>query len=163
AGVILVGCIGLSALAGASAERSRTWVHVVAIGIAVFAAVTFFERAVTALEQRTEIGLGGGEAQRRFWGALIEAGDLVGAAGLGGHGSGISQPAVRALRKVLHLPDAEYEYYSPTDAENSRVLFELGVPGFLMWYGMRIGLVIALWQTRRRLNSPYLRQVALGG
>src|SRR4029078_13281845 len=34
--------------------------------------------------------------------------------------------------------------------------------GFLLWYGLRIALVVALWRTRRQRKSPFLRQIGLG-
>src|SRR5437899_6044351 len=86
----------------------------------------------------------------------------MGAAGFLGHGNGIAQPAVAAFRTVLHLPDAQFEYASPTDAENSRVLMELGIPGFFLWYGMRVSLLVLLRRTREGLKAPFLRQLALG-
>jgi hypothetical protein len=40
---------------------------------------------------------------------------------------------------------------------------ELGVPGFVLWYGLRLALILSLWRTHRHLRVPFLRQVALGG
>jgi hypothetical protein len=160
--LVLAGYIILSVVAGASDERSRTWVHVFAVGMGIIAMFLFFQRAVDALEQRTQAGLVAGEGQKRLWAAAFEPWDYMGEAGLLGHGNGITQPAVNALRKVFHLPDQEYEYSSPTDAENSRVLMELGIPGFFLWYGLRIGLILAVWKTRARVRSAFLRQLALG-
>jgi hypothetical protein len=162
AALVLAGYIALSAVTGVEGQRSHTWVNILAVGVAVVAVGLFYDRAVTALQQRVEAGVESGEGQRRLLAAIVEPWDYFGDAGFFGHGNGIAQPAVEALRRTLHLPPAVYDFASPTDAENSRVLMELGIPGFLLWYGMRIGLVIALWQTRNRLRSSFLRALALG-
>jgi hypothetical protein len=162
AGLILAGYIGLSFVTGGRSGRSHTWVNMLAVGLAVVSLLFFYARAVTALEQRTENSIESGEAKTRFWAPVLEPLDFLDDAGFLGHGSGIAQPAVGALQKTLHLPPPSYYFASPTDTENTRVLMELGIPGFLLWYGMRLGLVFALWRTRNRLRSPFLKELALG-
>jgi hypothetical protein len=159
-GIVLVGFAVINWLTGVPAERAREWVTILALIAAVAATVYYFQKAMTAVQQRTEDTME--EGKNRVFGAVIEPFEFMRDAGLFGHGCGIAQPSVDALRNVLNLPPPAYAFASPTDAENSRVLMELGVPGFLLWYSMRIGLVVALWKTRARLRSPFLRQVALG-
>jgi O-antigen ligase len=161
AGLVLGGTAFFTSVTGQAVERKRAWVHWLAGAVALVAAFHFFEDALTAMKERTT-----GEWEEgkiRFFGAVIEPWHFLGAAGLLGHGTGISQPAVNALRTTLQLPPPVFEYSSPTDAENSRVLMELGIPGFLVWYGLRLGLLVGLWQTWRKLRSPFLRQLALAG
>lgn len=159
-GIVLVGFALINWLTGSPAERAREWVTILALAAAVTATVYFFQKSMTAVHQRTEDSME--EGRGRLLGAMIEPFEFMRDAGLFGHGCGIAQPSVDALRSALNLPPPAYAFASPTDAENSRVLMELGVPGFLLWYSMRIGLVVALWKTRSRLKSPFLRQVALG-
>jgi len=160
--LVLAGYIALSMATNASRKRSHIWVNVLAVGAALVAMSLFFEPAVTALQQRAQAGFESGENQNRLRAAISEPLDFFEDAGLFGHGNGIAQPAVAALRKTIHLPPAVYTFASPTDSENSRVLMELGVPGFLLWFSMRVALTVALWRTRSRLRSPFLQALALG-
>jgi hypothetical protein len=161
AAIILAGFLVLTILTGNEREKGYWWVYLLAGSLGIIATMFFFEKAVNALQQRTEGAWG--ESQSRLLAAVEEPWDYMGFAGMLGHGNGITQPAVSALRTTLHLPPPQFAYSSPTDAENSRVLMELGIPGFFLWYGLRVGLVLAIWRTRQRLQSPFLRQLALGG
>jgi len=160
AAIVLGGFALLTPFTSTQAERERAWIHWLAGAVAVVAAAYLFEDAVVSLQQRTEASWE--EGKTRLWAAVLEPWDYLGSAGIFGYGNGIGQPAVTALRTVLNLPEATFSYASPTDAENSRVLMEQGVPGFFLWYGLRVSLVLALWNTRVRLRSPFLRQLALG-
>jgi hypothetical protein len=159
--LILAGFLVLTLLTGTSKERTYWWVYLLTSAVGIVATLFFFEKAVNALQQRTEGSLA--EGQNRLVAAVREPWDYLAFAGIFGYGDGITQPAVGALRTALHLAAPASEYASPTDAENSRVMMELGVPGFFLWYGLRVGIVIVLWRTRERLQSAFLRQVALGG
>ena len=81
---------------------------------------------------------------------------LVDYVGLGGLGPGAEQSGAWALRSALSLP-------SPTvsvpfvEAEYARILVEIGVVGVLIWYGLRVAVLIALWKVYRQLRSPDLR------
>jgi hypothetical protein len=158
--IVIGGFALLTPLTGVLGERKRTWIHWFASAVALIAALRLFQDAFLAFEQRTEGGWE--EGKGRLFGAIFEPWAYLGSAGVLGHGNGITQPAVNALRTALHIAESQYAYSSPTDSENSRVMMELGVPGFFLWYSMRIGLVTALWSVRNRLYSPFLRQIALG-
>jgi hypothetical protein len=80
--------------------------------------------------------------------------------GLDGYGAGSTFQATPILRSLLSLPPGEYipVYY---EGEMGRVTLELGLVGFFLWYGLRLLLLVALWQTYRKLKRPLLRQLAL--
>lgn len=40
---------------------------------------------------------------------------------------------------------------------------ELGPIGFILWYGLRLFIVLELWLTYLKLRSPFLRDLALSG
>lgn len=160
AAIVLGGFAFLTPLTGKPGERKSAWIHWGAGAAGILAAVYLFQDAFTALEERTTNSWD--EGKTRFWAAVVEPWEYLETAGFLGHGNGITQPAVSALRTALHLPSAHFTYSSPTDAENSRVLMELGILGFFLWYAMRVGLLVALWRTRRGLTTPFLRQLALG-
>jgi len=76
-----------------------------------------------------------------------------------GYGAGATHPGGAALRRRLDLPDAPE---LPPGAENEtfRVLLELGLFGFAVWYGLRLYLIWALWRTWRQLQSQFLKHLA---
>jgi hypothetical protein len=76
-----------------------------------------------------------------------------------GYGAGATHPGGVALRRRMDLPDP---LEPPPGAENEtfRVLLELGLFGFAMWYAMRIYLIWALWHTWRQVQSQFLKHLA---
>lgn len=79
---------------------------------------------------------------------------------LDGYGAGATFQATPILRSLLSLPPGEY---IPVlyEGEMGRVTLELGLVGFFLWYGLRLLLIVALWQTYCKLKRPILRQFAL--
>lgn len=79
---------------------------------------------------------------------------------LDGYGTGATHQATPVLRRVLKLPEGEM---IPTgyEMEMGRIILELGPIGFLLWYGLRISIAIALWNVFLKLKKTLLRQLAL--
>jgi len=96
----------------------------------------------------------------RISSSFVEPFTFASLKGLDGFGAGATFQATPILRSLFGLPPGEYipVYY---EAEMGRVTLELGLLGFFLWYGLRLVLLLALWQTYRRLNRPLLRQFAL--
>lgn len=65
-------------------------------------------------------------------------------AGLVGYGIGTTHPATEAMRRVLKIP-APRKKPPVFDTEMGQVLAELGLFGFLSWYGLRIVFIVAMW------------------
>lgn len=112
----------------------------------------FWQRAAGSEEEMT----------RRIRGGFLEPLEVVSVAGLTGFGAGSTHPGSAGLRRRLGLGDA------PTPApaaeiEGTRVLLELGLAGFVLWYAVRLYLLWALWRTWRGLRLPILRHLALAG
>ncbi|MGB7441349.1 MAG: hypothetical protein WA919_09805 [Coleofasciculaceae cyanobacterium] len=80
--------------------------------------------------------------------------------GLDGYGIGSTLPGGRALRSAFKLPPAEVipVYF---ESEMGRITLEIGPIGFLLWYGLRVSLLVALWLVFWQLKRPFLRQLAL--
>ncbi len=158
--IVLIGFVLLTVITGTEGERSRSGIHLLAGTGALIGIKLLFTSAFLALQQRVDYDWE--ENQTRLLAGILEPWNFLGLAGFFGHGPGVTQPAVAALRAMLQLKDPALEFSSPTDSENSRVLVELGIPGFFLWYGLRILLVALMWRTRAGLKSPFLRQIALG-
>ena len=64
------------------------------------------------------------------------------------------------IRARFGLPAPEV---APPEAENEpvRVMLELGVMGFLIWYAIKFYFILALWRTRVHLRNPFLKNLAL--
>ncbi|MDB9313247.1 O-antigen polysaccharide polymerase Wzy [Spirulina sp. CS-785/01] len=82
--------------------------------------------------------------------------------GLDGFGAGATHAGAGSLRLALGLP-----WGTPlpveVEPEMGRVALELGPIGFILWYGMRVAIIFALWRTFTRLKRLYLRDLALAG
>jgi hypothetical protein len=78
---------------------------------------------------------------------------------IAGYGAGATHPGGTALRRRMDLSDPP-EPPPAAEAETFRVLLELGLFGFVVWYGMRLYLIWALWRTWRQLQSQFLKHLA---
>jgi hypothetical protein len=77
-----------------------------------------------------------------------------------GYGAGATHPGGAGLRARFGLTEPSV---APPDAENEtvRVMLELGVFGFLVWYAIKLYLILALWRTRVQTRNPFLKNLAL--
>jgi hypothetical protein len=77
-----------------------------------------------------------------------------------GYGAGATHPGGAGLRARFGLTEPSV---APPEAENEtvRVMLELGVFGFLVWYGLKLYLILALWRTRVQTRNPFLKNLAL--
>ena len=81
-------------------------------------------------------------------------------AGAFGYGAGATYQATAIVRRAFNLPPGEKIpiYF---EGEPERVMLEFGPIGFLLWYGLRICIIVYLWRTYTRLKFPLLRELAL--
>lgn len=77
-----------------------------------------------------------------------------------GFGTGATFQANGAIRTLFGLPSGE-QIPVGHESEMGRIALELGPIGFLLWYGLKILLIIALWKVYTQLQRPFLRQLAL--
>ncbi len=78
---------------------------------------------------------------------------------LEGYGVGSTHGATGTLRNLLGLPTGKLP--PPAEAEMGRIALELGPLGFVLWYGLRVVLIVSLWFTIWRVKRPLLRQLAI--
>jgi hypothetical protein len=78
-----------------------------------------------------------------------------------GDGIGSTNNGAIAIGDVLGLPVAASGKL--VEAEPARVMAEIGIVGFVLWYGLRIFLIASLFRTVRRLRQPYLKALAVAG
>ncbi len=123
----------------------------------------FFAQAIDAFSKRTEVASKAESVNDRALSPFTEPVALMQQMQLkviDGYGIGATHQAVPALRRTLNLPVSETLL---AEVETSRVVIELGILGFLLWYLLRLVLIFSTWQVFLRLKSPFLRQLTLSG
>jgi hypothetical protein len=76
------------------------------------------------------------------------------------YGTGATHQATQLLRTSLNLPPGE-TLPSIGEIEPPRVLVEIGLIGFVLFYLIRINLIICLGLTSIKLRDPFLSQVGI--
>ncbi|HEY1082260.1 MAG TPA: hypothetical protein VGE29_08360 [Prosthecobacter sp.] len=81
-------------------------------------------------------------------------------AGAAGYGIGTTHPATEAIRRVMRIPAPKMR--PPVfDMEPGQVLVEVGPVGFLAWYGLRIWLLLLVWDGFQKAPASPAKTVAL--
>lgn len=155
--LFLIGYLGVKGFTQpASTLRLLRQLLLPAIVVAIASSI-WFQPAINAFWLRTTSS---DSVSGRISGSFTQPFDFIKYKELDGYGTGATHQAAPALRKVLGLPAGEFIPVG-YESEMGRVALELGPIGFLLWYGLRISIVIALWSVFWKLRSPFLRQLAL--
>lgn len=78
---------------------------------------------------------------------------------LDSYGIGATHQAVFALRSILQIVPGELPPASEGDM--GRTVLEVGMFGFILWYGLRLILIFGLFKVFWQLKTPFLRSLAL--
>lgn len=106
-----------------------------------------------------------GNIVSRVTSALSDPIEVYEDAGVFGYGPGSTHQAKGTIEGLLGFsakPGGKLGF-DQLETEPSRITYELGLVGFVLWYIIRILLVLALWRTYRFLKAPFLRGIALSG
>jgi len=117
----------------------------------------WFRPAIDAFWLRTTSNT---DVSERVSGSFFEPVEFIKYTGIEGYGTGSTHQATPILRKTLNLPIGKLIPIG-YESEMGRVILELGPFGFILWYGLRVSTVIALWNVYLKLQRPFLRQLAL--
>jgi hypothetical protein len=124
--------------------------------LATIIALNYFPQSIDAFVGRAT---GSGDSVGdRIAGSFTQVFDY-GAMGSIGYGTGATQPGASALRQVFKLPPGAP--LPPSEGETGRVFIELGIAGFLVWYGLRIVLLLSLFSVFLRLKKPFYQRLAI--
>jgi O-Antigen ligase len=125
--------------------------------ICVVASMYWFGEAMEAFWQRATDA---DNTSERVTSTFLEPLEHLSDLDIVGYGAGATHPGGATLRARFGLPDPAV---APPDAENEtvRVMLELGVLGFLVWYAIKLYLILALWRTRGQVKDPFLKNLAL--
>jgi hypothetical protein len=125
--------------------------------VIVLSTVLFFSKSVDLFTQRTVSNQE--EGYTRVLTPLIEPWLLP--LRLDGYGTGASHQATPKVREVLGVDLATVELPPPNDGSSVKVMLDLGPIGLILWEGLRLYLLLVLWNTFKRLQDPLLIQLAL--
>lgn len=154
-------CVGHLSLAPAFRLRFGRSLRALALPAVAAAAlaVLVFPSAITGWTQRVR---GAGAVGDTIWSRSL--GEFAAAFhpaifSLTGDGIGSTNNAAHAIGSLIGMPVRPSP--RPVEAEPGRVMAELGVVGFLGWYGLRVWLLARAFAATRRLRHPLLRSYAL--
>jgi hypothetical protein len=125
--------------------------------VVAIVAFIWFRPAVDAFWVRTTSNT---DVSGRIEGSLVEPFNFMKFKDVDGYGTGATQVGNSVLRRVLNLPPGEQilVYY---ETEMGRIALDLGPLGFVLWYALRISLIIALWRVFWQLRRFFLKELAL--
>lgn len=125
--------------------------------VCAVASLYWFNDALDAFWQRMTTS---DSASERMTSSFLEPVAFLSDPEVLGFGAGATHPGGTGLRARLGLSGPQVP---PPEAENEtvRVMLELGIFGFLIWYALKLYLILALWRTRVHVQDPFLKNLAL--
>ncbi|MEI6331105.1 MAG: hypothetical protein WCP16_17830 [Pseudanabaena sp. ELA645] len=128
------------------------------IPLALSFAITIanFQVAIEALSYRNETA--GDSIVERIIGPFIEI-YIFAEKKIEGYGAGATQGGAASLRGVLNLPSGEV--VPDNESEMGRIVIELGLLGFILWYSLKISIWIALYSGFVKHKDNFYKEAAL--
>lgn len=126
------------------------------IVITILIATIYFQPAIQSYTNRADTA--GDSVVDRAFGyfneILIFSKDRI-----DGYGTGATQGGAASLRQLFDLPVGEK--LPPYEEEPGRVMLEIGLLGFGLWYGLRLVILISLYCVFFELKNPFYKKLAL--
>jgi hypothetical protein len=123
----------------------------------------YFGKSINLFTQRTEKN--SKEGITRFYTPFIEpinAMDQVFKLKfIDSYGTGSTHQATPMIRSLLNLKQVDVLYANIGEGEWGRVALEVGVFGLVIWICIRVHLILALWQTFKKVRNLFLQQIAI--
>ena len=127
----------------------------VIMAVTAIATIVYFQPEIQAFSDRAT---GSDSTEQRIVESFTQVFDY-GAIRLDGYGTGATQSSVSALRSLFSLPAGEV--LPANEGETGRVMIEIGLLGFILWYGLRIIILVSLYSTFSRLRNPFYKELCL--
>jgi hypothetical protein len=146
---------------GGRLSTSRNFVMTLVVGavLAVGGAVYFFTDALAHWETRAQTA-GDTMKSRTIDHPVAALERAFETGGMFGFGIGTAHPATEAIRNKLEI-DPMKERVPPMDNEQGQILAELGLIGFLGWYGLRLLLLWLNWRSYASSPPGMIRAMCL--
>lgn len=119
----------------------------------------FFQKAIQAFFTRATTATDSGSFGERAFSPFTAPVAAMRFKGFDSYGIGATHPAIPALRSALRIYSGEA--LPPSEGETGRVVLEIGIFGFILWYALRLYLIISLLGMFLKLKTPFLRNLAL--
>ncbi|MEA5503449.1 hypothetical protein VB735_10070 [Halotia wernerae UHCC 0503] len=123
---------------------------------------TYFSKSINLFSERSTAN--STEMVTRIWQPFTEPfstlNQIIESKLIDSYGTGATHQATPKLRKFLNLPKGDTVPASG-EIEAPRLILEIGAFGFILWYSIRIALIVSLFLTFRKLRDPFLQQLAL--
>jgi len=154
-----IGFVLFSGLSASARFRSSLGVLIFA-GLVVGVGVRFFFADAAGSSMARMTGAGDTVYHRIIEQPIQQVTIALEKGGIIGCGAGTTSPAVENLRTKLHIsqPEIHPGYY---DSELGQILAEVGIVGFLAWYGFRVAVIIVLYRSYTSTSDPTLKALAL--
>jgi hypothetical protein len=123
---------------------------------------TYFSKSIDLLYQRAiqNSEEGGNRVLQPFVEPLSRIPQIIQLKQIDSYGTGATHQATQLLRTTLNLPQGE-TLPSIGEVEPPRILLEIGLIGFVLFYLMRINLIIFLGLTSIKVRDPFLSQLGI--
>jgi hypothetical protein len=159
AGFVVLGFLLASFSTGFTTSKQLKGTLIVGALVCVAGVMFFFSDAVQLWTARRSTA--GDNVASRVVNMPLEALEQAfSESGLTGYGIGLTHSASAAMRNALQIPPPKRK--PPVfDTEPGQVFAELGLFGFLAWYGLRFYIWIALWNSFRRSPPGILKTISL--
>lgn len=130
----------------------------VAIGITfvAFALFLFFEEAITAFWERSSMST---DVEDRIVDTITTPFVFAGYSLAWGSGIGSTHQATKFL--VMDQPQYSWLPTDDFEEEPERIMLELGVVGFILFYGMKLAILVNSWRLTRQLKDDELKFLAM--
>lgn len=126
------------------------------LALVTLMATVFFQPAIQSYTERADTA--NDSVVDRAFGYFTEV-FVVSKGRFDGYGTGATQGGVESLRVVFGLPMGEI--LPPSEEEPGRVMIEIGLLGFILWYGLRLILLISLYSVFVKLKNLFYKKLAL--
>lgn len=126
------------------------------IAVSTLIAIIYFQPAIEAFSSRTNTA--GDSVEQRILESFTQVSSYS-ENNIFGYGTGATQAGANSLRTLLNLPSGTP--LPPSEGETGRVVIEIGLLGFFLWYGLRIVLLISLGSILLKLKNPFYKELAL--
>ncbi|WP_103668172.1 hypothetical protein [Pseudanabaena sp. BC1403] len=124
------------------------------VALVTLMAIVFFQPAIQSYNNRADTA--SDSVVDRAFGYFT---DVFAKDRFDGYGTGATQGGAASLRQILELPAGES--LPPSEEEPGRVMIEIGLLGFILWYGLRLVILISLYSVFLNLKNPFYKKLAL--
>ncbi|MFM6606643.1 MAG: hypothetical protein ACKPH9_22105, partial [Dolichospermum sp.] len=157
--LLLVGYFSLLWLTKMSSAINTTKKFILPILLISAVVPVFLRKGIEAFFTRATTASDSGNFSERVFSAFGEPVAAMQFKGFDSYGIGATHPAIFTLRSALQLYSGEA--LPPSEGELGRVVLEIGLFGFILWYALRLYLIFSLLGIFLKLKSPFLRNLAL--